>query len=1349
MNPLELVGYAFRKVFGSRNDRLLKRFGRTAAQVTALEAEIRGDYDARFVERAAALASDEGAKSAAGIGTVYTAPADAPTPEADRAARLQALRVELSADLRARADGLRQRLAAGEVVEAVMPEAFALIREAARRARDHRHFDCQVVGGQVLFEGRVAEMKTGEGKTIVCYLPIFLKVLQGKKVHIVTVNDYLVQRDAKFAQSIFELLGVTVGYIQSLVDPGGYEGVRRKAYACHVTYGTNNEFGFDYLRDNMKVQLEEQVQGRLDFAIIDEVDSILIDEARTPLIISGPAEDDVSRYRTADAVARTVIARQTQANNETASRLREWGDHPPEERARLPKFDGAVKKFKADALWLTEDEADAIGHRQYFVVARERKSVHLTHDGIGVAQEQLGVGSLYVGANMEWPHLIENAVRAHVVYERDVDYVVKDGEVIIVDEFTGRLMYGRQWSDGLHQAVEAKEGVRVKEETQTLATITLQNYFKLHHAIAGMTGTAMTEADEFMKIYKLDVVAVPTNRPVNRADHNDRIYKTVEDKYRAIVDEIHEIHQRGRTGDPFVLDAALKKLRPVAAGAGNTAAIDAAVAAFKDGDGEAGGLAPAFDEAIGDLSRGRPVLVGTISVENSEKLSNLLTTRYGIQHEVLNAKQHAREADIVAKAGHTHDDGKGGRKGPPLGNVTIATNMAGRGTDIKLARGVVYEKCIGDLGPPAGRDTGGWGWHEPGVIGTKCCIHCPDYDARTKCGHCWKPKLDPRFPELGRHVCAVSVPCGLHIVGTERHESRRIDNQLRGRSGRQGDPGSSRFFLSLGDELLRLFMGEWTLKMLERMGFEEGMSIEARSISKGIERAQKKVEERNFSIRKHLLEYDEVMDHQRKVFYKQRQEILESSLPGRSEALIELIWRMIGQSIETASRKFLSPEFAGQCMADWIRGKLECQIEAKKLIGLEMDELERDVRQAAMEELRSSASMTVGEYMDPDVSPEEWDVRGLSRWAETRFGHSLTQNQIRKMRPDEVEAWLIEQGEKKIQETDLAPLQRFLEPSFGRESLMSWARQKFGIEFDDAALAEASDADLPELLKQRVRTEYQRREVSYPVEWALQRTVLAQQGDNAYAADALAQWVNFKFNLGWTVDQVRSRPVEELADTLLQINREYSSNGKLEGEIDQAMRSGEDVREWARRRLGPCYSDALFGDGGPDRAALLRSGRALMRYELTMLERYVLLQIYDQAWKDHMHAMDLLKEAIGLRGFAEQDPKIAYKREGFKMFQEMMDTIQEKVTDVIFKVRLFEDLRARSAYNIRAAQHAESTNLGFAGQADADRAAAMQSQGKDAPQKVEPIRREQPRVGRNDPCPCGSGKKYKQCHGKK
>ncbi|MBK8266909.1 MAG: SEC-C domain-containing protein [Planctomycetes bacterium] len=1194
-------------------------------------------------------------------------------------------------------------------------------------------------------------MKTGEGKTIVCHLAAYLKALEGKHVHTITVNDYLVKRDAEFAMPIFELLGMTVGYIQSQVDPGGREGIRAEAYACNITYGTNNEFGFDYLRDNMKTSLEEQVQGPLDFSIIDEVDSILIDEARTPLIISGPAEDDVTRYRTADAVGRTLIARQLTAQNETLQRIKSWGDDPPREFSDHPKFPGTIARFKTDPTWIGEEEAEAIGHKLFYIVAKERKSVGITHDGVTVAQEQLGVGSLYVGDNMEWPHLVENSVRAHVVYEKDVDYVVKDGEIIIVDSFTGRLMHGRQWSDGLHQAVEAKEGVRVKEETQTLATITLQNFFKLYEARAGMTGTAMTEADEFTKIYNLDVVSIPTNRPVNRVDHHDRIYKTVDDKYNAIVEEIRDIHSKGRTSDPFTLEPVLKNLKSILTKQGrSTEKIEAALAEFKGGDGTGNQMADAYDDAIGDLSRGRPVLVGTISIENSEKLSNLLTRKYGIDHEVLNAKQHAREAEIVTKAGETHEKMRG-RDKQVVGNVTIATNMAGRGTDIKLQKGVVYEKCIGDLGPPDNVGGRKYGWHEKGVIGTKCCISCPDYDPKTNCAHCWKPKIDPRFPEMGRKVCSLSVPCGLHIIGTERHESRRIDNQLRGRSGRQGDPGSSRFFLSLGDELLRLFMGDWMLKMLERMGFEEGMAIEAKSINKGIERAQKKVEEKNFGIRKHLLEYDEVMDHQRKIFYSQRQEILAASKPGRSAKLVEVIWRMIDATVSNAAEKFLDKQYSAKCVVEWAKGELEGSIDPKSVDIEDLVGTERIIRDNARDEARNAIMMTVGEYMDPDLEPAQWDIRGLAKWGETRFGSKLSQNQLKSMSMDEVKESFLDSAEAKFESIDLKPIERFFDGEYGKKTFVNWAQQKMGIEIAIEGFVEMSNDELTKKVRESIQEAYRVREARYPVEWILERTILNERADNAYSADALAQWANFKFGLSWTVDDVRKRGPREVAEELFRFNAEYASSDRLEKEVDAELaRLGstniEPLAEWGRKRFGAAFDDDTFKNMEDKRAALIMFGRDLVRRELTMLERYVLLQIYDQAWKEHMHAIDLLKESIGLRGYAEQDPKIAYKKEGFGMFLEMQASIEDKVTGIIFRARLAEEAEIQNKYNIAAARHAESTNQGFSGQVDKDRNAAMQAQNQE--HKIETIRREQPKVGRNDPCPCGSGKKYKQCHGK-
>jgi preprotein translocase subunit SecA len=839
--------------------------------------------------------------------------------------------------LRGKTAEFKQRLTDGESIDAIRPEAYACIREASRRAREHRQFECQLIGGRVLENNNVAEMRTGEGKTIVCYMGNYMKVLQGLKVHMVTTNDYLVKRDAEFCQPIFELLGVSVGYISSAMEtygPGVEE--RRRNYACDITYGTNSEFGFDYLRDNMKYSTRDQVQGKQHYVVVDEVDSILIDEARTPLIISGPARDDLTNYKIADGVAQNLIRKQHQSNREMAARLPEIEANPSPDQRQNPKFAGAVKKFKTDPLWLTSDEADALGHLQYFVVELDRKSAHMTEHGAKLAQGELGIGTFYDSRNMNWPHYIDNAIRAHLTYQRDRDYVIEDGAIVIVDEFTGRKMVGRQWSDGLHQAVEAKERVTIKQESQTLATITLQNLFKLYEQLAGMTGTALTESEEFMKIYQLEVIAIPTNRPIRRLDFNDKIYRTKGAKFDAIVDEIHAYSSDGAPLDPFSMYETLKIARRTLKEAeykGLTEEnvtpliekIDAAFKAFKGGDGDSKPLYTAFYDLMGSKTPGRPVLVGTVSVEASEKLSEALQRRYGIDHEVLNAKNHAREAEIITKAGQQHEQVRGKKK-MDVGNVTISTNMAGRGTDIRLGEGV------------AG-------------IG------------------------------------------GLHVVGSDRHESRRIDNQLRGRCGRQGDAGSSRFFLSVEDDLLRLFMGEWMLKMLEMLGFEGNMAIEDKRLSRGIENAQKKVEERNFGIRKNLLEYDEVMAHQRGTFYSMRQQIVE----GRG--LSELIWQFIDETVEDAVSRYFDPRYPANCVAEWVAQNLNVQIDGSKLDTNDLQTLQGQVRDQAVYEVQSNVRRTFGEYIDPDMPADDWDVRGLTQWI-SGFNVNISQNQIRKMNPD-------------------------------------------------------------------------------------------------------------------------------------------------------------------------------------------------------------------------------------------------------------------------------------------------------------------------------------------------------------
>ena len=833
------------------------------------------------------------------------------------------------AELRQKTDKFRERLAAGETMDDLLPEAFAVVREASRRMllvpnadspdKTMRHFDVQIIGGIVLHQGNITEMTTGEGKTLVATLPAYLNALEGKGVHIVTVNDYLANRDMNWMLPMYEFLGLSAGAIQSNQS---YED-KQAAYRTDITYGTNNEFGFDYLRDNMRIHLEEQVQGTLNYAIVDEVDSILIDEARTPLIISGPSDESTERYFVADKIAR---------------------------------------KLKPE---------------KHYEIKEKEKSANLTDEGIGIVEKELGVDSIYSDIHMDWPHYIEQSLRAHSLFMKDTDYVVQGKDVVIVDEFTGRLMEGRMWSDGLHQAIQAKERLKIKEESQTLATITLQNFFRLYNKLAGMTGTAFTEAPEFAKIYGLNVDVIPTNKPLNRQNHPDRIYGTAKEKDTAVVEEIAEVHEKGQ-----------------------------------------------------------PILVGTISIEKSEMFSKALSRR-GIDHEVLNAKNHEREAAIIAKAGQK-------------GNVTIATNMAGRGTDIVLGEGVV---------------------------------------------------------ELG----------GLHVMGTERHESRRIDNQLRGRTGRQGDPGSSRFYVSLEDDLMRIFAPERVGGILKKFGMTDGMAIEHSMVSKSIERAQRKVEQHNFEIRKNLLEYDEVMDEQRKTIYTWRQRVLAQ------EALRDDLLRMIEESIVE----------------------------------------------------------TVDYYIDPKLHTDEWDV----------------------------------------------------------DSLLNWYKQKFGIKVD---------------LK---------------------------------------------------VNNVETK--ENIEDLLL----------------DTACKAYEEKE----KEIG--------------------------EEELRKIEQILLLEKVDTKWKDHLYAMDHLKSGIGLRGYAQVDPKIEYKREALIMFETMMSSIREEVTDLIFKLRVRpETIDSKNVWNADNFVYQDSLNTTPEYPAPKrepirERVEATTTNSGQAEQRPEPIRAAV-KVGRNQPCPCGSGRKYKQCCGK-
>jgi preprotein translocase subunit SecA len=845
----------------------------------------------------------------------------------------------------------RERLAQGADLDSLLPEAFAVVREAGKRVLGMRHFDVQLVGGMVLHQGKIAEMKTGEGKTLVATLASYLNALPGKGVHVITVNDYLASRDADWMGRIHRFLGLTVGCIVHGLD----DRQRKDAYACDITYGTNNEFGFDYLRDNMKFSLDDYVQRPLHYAIVDEVDSILIDEARTPLIISGPSEASSELYYSV---------------NRVIPMLKE-GEVIESRDGRVGQ---TVREYTGD-----------------FTIDEKAKTATLTEEGVAKVEGLLGVENLYDPSNIELLHHVNQGLKAHALFKRDVDYVVKEGEVMIVDEFTGRLMPGRRWSDGLHQAVEAKEGVKIESENQTLATITFQNYFRMYDKLAGMTGTADTEATEFNEIYKLDVMVIPTNRPLARIDNGDVIYKTNREKFMAVVEDIIERH-----------------------------------------------------------SEGQPVLVGTISIENSETLSEMLRKR-GVPHNVLNAKHHEREAEIVAQAG---------RKGA----VTIATNMAGRGTDIILG---------GNSELLAQRESAGA--EDPEAAYAQTLSRYQDL--------CAKEKQD--VLEAG----------GLYILGTERHESRRIDNQLRGRAGRQGDPGASRFYLSLEDDLLRIFGSHRVAYVMDRLKIPEGEPIEHRFISKAIENAQKKVEAHNFDIRKHLIEYDDVMNTQRNVIYTQRREVLAGEQLPETFAAI-------------------------------------------------MDEMVEDI---------------VATFCPEKTPPEDWNWTSLNEDFYSQFN----------MPPAPID----------VNAQNLTPVV------------------------------------LSDHLKQQVRDRLEEREAEF------------------------------------------TPPV------------------------------------------------------------------------MAHLMKVLLLQTIDAQWKDHLLSIDHLKEGIGLRGYAQRNPKEEYKREAYELFLQMMGRIRQEVVQKLFRIQL-----AREQDVERMEQRKRRHQMVF------NRAGGEESAPK-------PVVRQEKKVGRNDPCPCGSGLKYKKCCG--
>ena len=1164
------------------------------------------------------------------------------------------------AQLREQTDKFRKRLSAGETLDDILIDAFAVCREMGSRTLGMRHYDVQLIGGMVLHSGAIAEMVTGEGKTLVATLPVYLNALEGKGVHVVTVNDYLARRDMEWMGPLYMALGLTVGAIQSNMPTDE----RQRAYECDITYGTNNEFGFDYLRDNMRPAAKgdskyprpaQQSQGKLNFAIVDEVDNILIDEARTPLIISGPAHDDVDRYRMADRISR---------------------------------------QLKKDS---------------HFEVNEKEHSAHLTDDGVRRAEQLAGVESFYTAGHMEWPHLIDNSLKAHHLYKRDVNYVVQNGEVVIVDEFTGRLMPGRNWSDGLHQAVEAKEGVKVKEENQTLATITLQNFFKLYDKICGMTGTAMTEAAEFWKIYKLDVIAVPTNRVLERLNNPDAIYRGEREKYEAIVEEIERINK----WDVLVL--------------GKEDEAWGTILREKDDELE---FRPkgsketerfSRSDVIGIHRKGRPVLVGTVSIERSELISGLLDKK-GIKHEVLNAKHHQREAEIVSQAG---------RKGA----VTIATNMAGRGTDIVLG------------GNP---EAMAWAQLQE-KYATRLDVPPDEWDALVK-------EIDQReqMKAEGREVVELG---GLHIIGTERHEARRIDLQLRGRCGRQGDPGSSRFYLSLEDDLMRIFAGEWVKNILTRLGMEEGQAIESRMVSRRIEGAQKKVEERNFEVRKNLLEYDEVMDEQRKRVYGYRQRILDGT------NCKQLVIEMIGKEIHHYIDQFMSKTYGAESFAGWASSRLATELDARDFRDMSFDVAEPYAKDQAQRLAEGQVLDAIDENLPDDVDPREWNWGALAKTVNSRWQLSLRDRDLKKVGRDGVGDLLIEKVIAAVDHVDLSDGRRFLDPGFGLDTALAWVKQKFGIDLDRDEVSSLETARFKELIRERSEEVYGDKEVEFPVMAGLYHFTLRDAGGHKrYDREKLAAWARERFGVELSIDDLKNKQRHEIHEILIKQSRRAAEEAEaVMAEVRQWLdRLFDDVNDSSessapltlderqveslllklKSRLDHGFEpeDLLGLDRREieDRVSVAVDDR--YRPEMRKMERALVLQLLDTAWKDHLLVMDHLRSSVGLRGYAQVDPKVEYKREGMKTFENMWGAIGGRVTDLIFRMEQLDEGFVGSTWTEGEARHDQADS--------ASDIAAQQQAAIDASEddhKREPIRNRQQRVGRNDPCPCGSGKKHKNC----
>ena len=1158
----------------------------------------------------------------------------------------------------------RKRLAGGETLEDLLIEAFAVCREAGRRVLGMRHFDVQLMGGMVLHRGNIAEMVTGEGKTLVATLPAYLNALEGKGVHVVTVNDYLARRDMEWMGPLYMSLGLTVGTIQSNMETDQ----RQKSYDCDITYGTNNEFGFDYLRDNMRPAAKgdnlfekhlQQSQGPLHFAIIDEVDNILVDEARTPLIISGPAHDDVRRYAMADRIAR---------------------------------------QLKKDA---------------HFEVNEKDHTAHLTDEGVRAAEQLAGVESFYTAGHMEWPHLIDNSLKAHHLYKRDVNYVVNGEEVVIVDEFTGRLMPGRNWSDGLHQAVEAKEGVRIKEENQTLATITLQNFFKLYDKICGMTGTAMTEAAEFWKIYKLDVISVPTNQPLSRINHTDVIFRTEREKYTSIVDEIERMNKWDLVTSLKGEEWPGRILRET------KETVEFEPKGFKNDI-----QTISRDKIKLFERRGRPILVGTVSIERSELISHMLEKR-GIAHQVLNAKHHQREAEIVAQAGRKNA-------------VTIATNMAGRGTDIILG------------GNP---DAMAWALLQE-KYPTRLEVPQAEWDALVN-----EIEQREQTKAEGREVAAMG---GLHIIGSERHEARRIDLQLRGRAGRQGDPGSSRFYLSLEDDLMRIFAGEWVKNILTRLGMKEGEAIESHMVSRRIEGAQKKVEERNFEIRKNLLEYDEVMDEQRKRVYGYRQNILNGA------NCKQLILDMIRQQVDHYLEEFLSKDYGAGTFAEWSGKQLAVELEPKDFRGMDFDGAQQFAKDEAERMVEGQVLDLIEENLPQEEDPGQWSWEALTKAVNIRWKLSLRDRDLRQLGRDQVSEELIQRAKAAVQKIDLSDGRRFLDADFSVRTACAWARHKFGIDLEPAGVCNLELASVKELVRQRAEAAYEEREFEYPVMAALAHfTTRDGGGHKHYDREQLVAWARDRFEVDLDLDDLKNKQRDEIRSLLVRHSRRYMTGyaSALEKALaweaqifpirmpsDKVPNAAEDngelkkLSDWLTLNYHYDLPPEKIFRLGPEQLQchLAMAVEEKFRPEMRRMERALVLQLLDAAWKDHLLSMDHLRSSVGLRGYAQIDPKVEYKREGMKIFEQMWTSVGERITDLVFKMEQLDERFVGSTWAQAEAVHEDAAS---AGEIASQQQAAIE--GTEVDHKPQPIRNRQQRVGRNDPCPCGSGKKFKNCCMKK